>query len=98
MPQKPQTARRAVERARRLADLDAVLGKCRTLLQRAEGGDKVIMLLERIERAQREVDRLRGLGTSRPVEPATQQALTRQLAHWTENVREPIAQEPGGLK
>ena len=86
MPHNPQTARSGAERARRLTELDAVLQQCRRLLQRAGYHDEGAMLLERIEQAQREVDRLRGLRPSRPVEPDTQEALAQQLAPWTQDL------------
>ena len=80
-------AARAVSRARRLAELEAVLQDCMTLLDSAHHRREEAAQIEaRIERVRREIERLRGLTRAEPAPADEQRAITAQLAHWVGNL------------
>ncbi|MCM8557279.1 hypothetical protein [Sphingomicrobium sediminis] len=86
-------ALRGAARARRLAELQAVLLDCETMLATIDPDcPEARELSLRIDRARRDIDRLQGVSKSRPADADTQRKLFRELAHWAGNL--PEALEP----
>ncbi|WP_343343065.1 hypothetical protein WJT74_06860 [Sphingomicrobium sp. XHP0239] len=85
--QSPPLTQRTAKRARRLAELEDVLTDCARLLDAiAPGCPEARLIEQRIERAQREIDRLRSHGNVAPARADQQRDLLDQLSYWSGNV------------